>query len=234
MAYRLPLILFFAMFSGCKYWPFGADSHQENKQLQFSKIRFDAPREDFLAPVEMKKQVDKIFFDHIVMPKDADSSENKVFLEVPKRFFSFRLKVVEESRGSIGGENFEIQFPKGGGVLDFADLPLADAGLISLHWEFPDEMSQDKKMRVFYLSNARTRSVEGQKYGAGCKSFFDITDFFFKENGREGIRLNLAKGRHVTVMAGTYVFAQPVNDALLLAQLIIKDDRYRPFHCRYN
>jgi hypothetical protein len=209
--------------------------HKEAAQDKrtYSKIRFDAPHTDFPAPIELKKEIDKIFYDHVIMPADADATDNKVSLQVPKRFFSYKLRISEDTPGVLGGENFEIQFPKGGGVLDFGDLPIEKSGSMTFNWEFPDGVEGEKNMHVFYLSNAKTRKVDGQSVGSGCNTFYEITSFFFGQRALGGLRVNTAKNRHISFLAGTYIFVKPEFDALLVAQLIVQDNNHRDLLCRF-
>lgn len=198
----------------------------------FTRVRYDQSREEFLAPVSFKKAIDKVFFDHVVMSREADSKSNKVSLDVPKRFFEYKLRLRSNNPKTFNGKSLEILYPKGGGVLDFADFEIEPTGQLQLQWVFPTSLSTNPQFRVFFLSNGKERKIHGLTYGSGCNSFGDITSFFFSRNRKEGLKVPVSSKRYVSLLAGTFLFVQPAHDALLVAQLIVRDRNSKSLQCR--
>ncbi len=150
---------------------------------------------------------------------------------VQTEFMAVKVFLIEKNRGALGGRNHELLFGEGGGELDLKDFASERSGTFLIAFEAALD-GEGTGPRVFYLSNAVRRHLERESVGAGCKGYYEITSFFSKAMKTGGFQVNTTAGRHVSALAGTYFFAIPRGEKLHLAQVTVKDSRYRPLHCR--
>ncbi|MCC6278031.1 MAG: hypothetical protein IT289_08965 [Oligoflexia bacterium] len=144
---------------------------------------------------------------------------------------SFKAILVEKTKGVLGDQNYELKYPKGGGLLDYRYfVPETRQGSFYLYVSFDEEMNP-KDTRVYYLSNAKIRDVDGKAMGNGCNRYFDITDYWFNSMNEGGLLLNTVKNRHISVTAGTLYFVAPVKGKLRISHLTIRDGRHRELMC---
>jgi len=150
-----------------------------------------------------------------------------------------RLKVylIEKTPGILSGNGFELLFGPSGGHLDLADY-LADRNgsfYLAIEMLGAEEALASKvdspQSRVFFLSRAKKRRLQGEVIGAGCSDYFDITKSFQKTMQSDGYFLNTSGGRHASVVGGTFVFRRSFGQTLQLAQLTITDSRFSQVFC---
>lgn len=137
-----------------------------------------------------------------VQAKDGSISIQNVF-----NLMVVRLKEKDSNMPVLGGENFEIISGRSGAFVDLADYIKSDSGTFnfSFHWEKKEE--PDKRLvRIFYLSGAKRRLVDGQVLGAGCNKYMEITGLYFKKILSETFEVNVTRKRHVSLLAGVYLF----------------------------
>lgn len=150
---------------------------------------------------------------------------------LPSVFAPIRVFLVEKNHGILTRGHTEIIYPAGGGELDLSAFVQPKNGSFYFAVEFlPDIEKADRK--VYYLSGASERVLDGEKYGAGCHSYFDVSGAFQKAMSKEGFLVNTSGGRHVSALAGVYFFAAAVEGKLYLASLTIKDSARRTLQCQ--
>ena len=76
-------------------------------------------------------------------------------------------------------------------------------GSLRLSLKLPQE-HQTSRRKVFFLSNAPERVLEGKKFGSGCNVFLDVTEYFDSSMKKGGLELFLKNERHLTVFGGTF------------------------------
>jgi hypothetical protein len=139
--------------------------------------------------------------------------------------------LVEHTPGVLGGQNFELKYPVGGGILDYrVFIPETKNGTFFLKVKYGAEMDS-KYLKVLYLSNAKVRDVGGQPMGNGCSRYFDVTKYWEKQMKGDGLMLNTVDARHISVTAGTLFFVAPANGKLRIAHLSIRDSRHNDLLC---
>jgi len=162
----------------------------------------------------------------------GESSRGLLRGPLPSVFAPLRVFLVEKNRGILTRGHTEIVYPAGGGELDLSSFVLPKNGSFYFAVEFlPDVEKVDRK--VYYLSGAPVRALDGEKYGAGCRSYFDVSGAFQKAMSKEGFLVNTSAGRHVSALAGVFFFAAAVEGKLYLASLTIKDSARRNLHCQH-
>jgi hypothetical protein len=151
--------------------------------------------------------------------------------EAGKKFMGIKVYLYEKTPGIMRGSNFLVHFERGGGELDLANYLSDRNGSFYIAME-PDVNEPLADLRVFYVSQGRKRRVDGGIWGAGCGVFMDITSYYYKTHKDAGILTNTTRERHVTVLAGQYVFYAHKGGSLLMSQLTIKDSRFPRLYCQ--
>ncbi|HEX4926153.1 MAG TPA: hypothetical protein VFV50_18815 [Bdellovibrionales bacterium] len=197
-------------------------------------LNMSGSAEEIQLPPELFDELMAVFEPQIQDKAVVDpAKETKGKLEVPTEFFAFHVFLREKTRGVLGGDNFELMYGKGGGVLDLKDFLKTSKGTFALGIRpILPEREQDEELKVFFLSNAHRREREGVTYGAGCDLYLDITRFFRTAMADEGLVVNVAGERHVGLVSGTLFFATSIKSRLYLSQLTVRDSRYKKLHCR--
>jgi hypothetical protein len=149
---------------------------------------------------------------------------------LPSVFAPIKVYLIEKNHGILTRGNTSIAFASGGGVLDLRDYLQAKNGSFYIAVEFlADKEGADR--HVYFLSHAVARKLNGDTYGAGCNTYFDITSAYNKAVNGDGFLVNTSEGRHVSALAGSYFFASAHEGKLYLASLTIKDTRFPALQC---
>jgi hypothetical protein len=131
-----------------------------------------------------------------------------------------------------------MSFAAGGGDIDLSDFVNPLKGSFYLVAEFMPDL-EGATRKTFFVSNSITRQRKEERIGSGCHDYYDVTSAFNKAALGEGLLLNTTDERHVSALAGTYIFAalnvgQSRNDKkLYLASLTIHDSAHRELTCRH-
>ena len=167
--------------------------------------------------------------------KDYDSflTQLGVITKLPykRRLLNVRAELKQKRPGALH-ENARVVTPLGGGVVDLADLVTPVRGAFTariLGWH-EDGTALDN-MRVYYVSRAKTRSISGESYGAGCDKWMEITTFFKKVMKGDGFQLYTADQRYLSVIGGTFVIIGLAKDAISVGSISFTDSRYSEVLC---
>jgi hypothetical protein len=129
-------------------------------------------------------------------------------------------------------EDARILTPLGGGIVDLADLVTPLRGAFNMKLKvLREDKTEPTPLRLFYISHAKTREIDGEEYGAGCGKFMEITSYFNKTASRLGFSLYSADQRYLSVVGGTFVAVQFEKEALSVATLTLTDSRYPHLLC---
>ncbi len=164
--------------------------------------------------------------------EDDKKAKLSTKIEIPTQFMSLKVYLTEKTLGALGGKNFELVYGQGGGDLDLKEFVHKKRKSFLLAVDLDEEVGASDNLKVFYLSNAKAAKIDGAEYGAGCDKYMDITTFYRKKIMRHGVEVNSTDLRYLRVLAGSYFFVLNKNDSLYLAQLKIKDSRFKEIHCR--
>lgn len=140
--------------------------------------------------------------------------------------------LIEETRGVLGGRNLKIEFGPGGGDIDLRDFILTNRGTFRVVFEFAPDAEPEAVKRVWYLSNAQKRKVGPDSVGAGCDTYMDISTFTKKQAEKDGMLFAIGSDRHVSALAGTYVFSVKRGGRVQVSRLTILDSSKRKLMCR--
>lgn len=230
---RLTLILFLVTVSCTEDDPKPQVPLREKSMKQF--------QQDVRIPKPLWHEFEKIYrplaLDAEAADVVTDENADKKIVSLLKRRpptdpLPFNVYLVEKTPGVLGGENFELKYPPGGGYLDYRNFLDPDLdGTFFLKVVYGKEMNPDET-KVFYLSNAKERKVPGKALGNGCKRYFDISKYWKEVMDGNGLMLNSVDGRHVSLTAGTIFFVAPHEGKLRTAHLVLKDTSNRQLMCR--
>ena len=152
-------------------------------------------------------------------------------IEIPVVFMPLVVFLTEKNFGALGGQNFQISFEQGGGILDLKNYIKKDRKAFYLAVELGEQIEAGK-LKVFFVSNSKEFQIGKETYGAGCGKYMDVSSFYKKVMVSAGVELSTAGNRYVPVVTGTYVFALIKNSNLYLSQVTILDSRFKKSLCR--
>lgn len=140
--------------------------------------------------------------------------------------------MIEETHGVLGGRNLKIAFGPGGGDIDLRDFVVEKHGAFRLAFEFGEDADPKAPKRIWYLSNALHRKVGPDWVGAGCNTYMDISTFVKKENAKDGMLFAVAGDRHVSALAGTFLFSLKRGTRVEVSRVTFSDSSRRKLECR--
>lgn len=151
----------------------------------------------------------------------GDSAIAKASIETDLKPVS--LYLIEESDGVLGGRNQKVVFGPGGGDIDLRDFVRSEKGAFRVVFEFAADAGPEAARRVWYLSNAQRRKVGPDFVGAGCDTYMDITSSVVSSVQKEGLLMAVSGDRHVSALAGTFLFAVKRGSRIEVARLTFTD-----------
>lgn len=146
-------------------------------------------------------------------------------------YSSVKLFLTEKNPGILQSPAYEIELPRGGGAIDLAKLLTGNQGSFYVGFELPEEITTGTNFKAIYISDARKRKLDDRVFGAGCNQYFDITPKFLLMMKTEGIKANTTRQRHVTVLAGHYIFSAMKDNRIYITQVHLTDSRYKNLLC---
>lgn len=198
---------------------------------RFERVDLSRASVSAKLPGQLWEEIESLY-----RPLALDTSTSKeegvtVRSRIPIVMFPFRILLVEKTRGVLGGRNYEFNFERGGGALDFRDYIKTGKGTFFIQMEHDIEL-KDATMSVFYLSNSEKKLVGNEDFGMGCNKYAEISSYWEKQMGRGGIPVNVTQQRHIALLGGTYYFAVSHEGRLHVSQLTLRDSRYKHWRCR--
>lgn len=131
--------------------------------------------------------------------------------------------LIEESEGVLGGRNQKVVFGPGGGDIDLRDFVREKKGAFRVVFDFAGDGGEGLTRRVWYVSNAQRRKVGPDLVGAGCDTFMDITSAVASSLKGDGLLMAVSSDRHVSALAGTFIFSAKRGDRVEVARLTFTD-----------
>lgn len=129
-------------------------------------------------------------------------------------------------------DNTRVVTPVGGGVVDLSDIvtPLRGAFSMKLLARREDG-SEPVGLRLFYVSKAQKRMIDGDEYGVGCDKYMEITSYYQKRGASHGFDLYSTDQRYLSVIGGTFVAVVFEKPALYVGSVTFTDSRYPKLLC---
>lgn len=147
-------------------------------------------------------------------------------------FSPIKVILKEKNPGVLIEPQIEFEFPKGGGEINLSRWVTGKAGSFFVKFDYAGFEEPDF-LSVLYISQARRRKLDGQVYGAGCNSFYDIKKYLLSENQREGLVVNTTRDRHITVLGGNFIFAHKKAKQAFITQVTFTDSEKPEYFCNF-
>lgn len=144
--------------------------------------------------------------DEIGLPKEVWARLDRG--DAKPESFTYSTAVVvlrEKNAGVLIEPEIRISLPRGGGVVDLAEYLGSTRGTFFLKFEM-EEFQPYENLDVFFVSKSRKRKVENEEWGAGCQAVFSLKSYMTKVGFDQGIEVNTTRARHVSLLAGHFVF----------------------------
>lgn len=190
---------------------------------------------DFQIPKGLKSYIDQDYLKYIRAENPKVIFGDEELLSQAGREF---LDVQVSFRSSVDGvlsAHTKFSLPRGGGEIDLKNYVVGEKGsfYMSVAAQRTTELDQEvKNLHVYYLSEAKTRTIAGESFGAGCKKFMDVTYLFQKKNLDGGLQLNATEQRYLSVVAGVFYFVEFSSaQKRYISAVRITDTRYPELLC---
>ncbi len=141
-------------------------------------------------------------------------------------FSPMRVRFKEKNPGVLIEPEFVVELARGGGEIDLSRFVTNKQGTFSIFFD-ANEVKSSKHPHIFFVSKGRKRKIEGEVWGAGCKTFLNMTDFMLKQNEKTGIEVNTTRSRHLSVLMGHFIFAADKK----LTQVTFTDSSQPSLNC---
>jgi hypothetical protein len=142
-----------------------------------------------------------------------------------------KVFLTEKNPDILRSPAYEVELPRGGGSIDLAKYLTGNQGSFYVGFELPEEIAAGTNFKAIYISDARKRKIDERVFGAGCNQYFDMTPKFLLMMKGEGIKANTTRQRHVTVLAGHYIFSAMKDNRIYITQVTLTDSRYKNLLC---
>lgn len=187
--------------------------HTEHAQ----QVKIEDLPADFKIPANIWDLVEKTGDEKTT----AEASNAGIF------YSSAKLFLTEKNPNILQSPAYEIELPRGGGTIDLASYLSSEQGSFYVGFDLPEEFQTGTNFKAIYVSGARKRKLDERVFGAGCNRYFEITPMFLQMMKTEGIKVNTTRQRHVTVLAGHYIFSVMKDNRIYITQVTITDSRYK-------
>lgn len=141
-------------------------------------------------------------------------------------FVPMAVQLVEKTPGVLKEKDITFQFPRGGGAIDLSRYVNDIQGSFYVKFEFePLPEAIEATQKIYFISQNRKRKLDGEILGSGCNSFFDVKPYVTSVNAKSGILVNTTRMRHLSVLGGTFLFANVSGKNIRLAQVTFTDKK---------
>lgn len=226
-------LLFPVFLSSCL---FGDDEPQE--VIEYTKADLRASVTNPEVPSRLWEMVEDQYSKGLKIDEYSEKLDReKTKLEAPKKVFETTVFLKEKTPGALAGYNYALNLGSSGNLLDLKDY-LSETKFGSFYLDIqlsPLSIGDDgtsKAFRVFHLSNVKRLKIGNEILGGGCSEFRDITKFFIESQKKGGILVSAKGGRHLSLLAGTFVFVAVDAETLYFSSLVVTDSRFEKFLCR--
>lgn len=184
-------------------------------------VKMDELPADFKIPAKIWEIIEKTGTEK---PGESASNSGIFYSEV-------KLYLTEKNTDVLKSPAYVIELPRGGGTIDLSQYLTGNQGSFYVGFELPAEFQEGTNFKAIYVSQARKRRLDNRVYGAGCNQFFEITPKFTEMMKTEGIKANTTRQRHVTLLAGHYIFSVMKENRIYLTQVTLTDSADKNLLC---
>lgn len=218
----------FAFLSGCT-------SQGPNwEKLHFRSAQVAKSDKDIVIPKPLVEIIKNQFEKEASAPMSEAGAELSAAV-IPRKYLGLKIMMTPKTAGVLA-EPIRFDLPRGGAIIDFSEWISATSSgsfFLKVQVEAEGDPAAAEKVKVYFFSRSRKRTVDEEEMGAGCNKYMDLTQFYQKTLSRDGVRANTTDQRHLSLLAGTFYFIYSAPDALHLASLTFEDPRYPSIQCAY-
>lgn len=215
------LLFSMAVFASDKPAEKKEEKHEEHhdEHESYEKIRVQQSLRTTFIPKVLSDEMEAAF-----------RKENPEKETIPRSFLKVET-FFEKNAGDVLTKNYEIISPMGGGTVDMGEFIDDGIGSFVLKIKLTTEMGQPvENLKIYSISQAKSRLINGEKWGDGCSKAFDITSRF-KKDMEKGLVLYTKDQRYVSVLAGTLLFVSQDRKGIALAGMTFLDSRFKHLTC---
>jgi hypothetical protein len=148
-------------------------------------------------------------------------------------FDNINVLLRDKNSGVLKESPVRIQFPRGGGSIDLSQYTSGKQGSFYVSFEFNSDYPKEN-LKYFYVSRARKRRVDGEILGSGCNKVLEIHEGLMKLQEKDGLLVNTTRARHVSLLSGSFVFANIQAKDVKIAQISFTDSTHPDLICTGN
>ncbi|MFN8847468.1 MAG: hypothetical protein ACK5W9_11520 [Bdellovibrionales bacterium] len=203
---RLALALFSVTLISCSI---------KNTEVEYPIYRVDDLPQDF-------RMTSKVW--------DVTKSIDPTIKDKPIFYGPVQVKFSQKSPGLLNEGNVIYEFASGGGNIDLSQVVSGQKGtfFISFHMPGTDNFTNG---RVFFISRSRQRKIEGEVVGSGCKTLLDLSSSLGQLNFKGELKLNTTRDRHISILAGHFVFLTETDKSWIVSQISFNDSKRQDLIC---
>ncbi|MGE0764471.1 MAG: hypothetical protein AB7N80_14440 [Bdellovibrionales bacterium] len=185
---------------------------------------------DLQVPQSLVKELESWYLktQHKLTPVTS-LSDLEIMGGLQRQLLDLELTLVPKT-GDALNDSVHYQLPTGGGVIDLAQSVRGSRGRFTAQMKL-SKAPEDGEMRVFYLSEARRRDVRDEPYGAGCNKWMELTTWFNQHHSHQPLVVYATDQRHISVLAGTWLFAVVRTGELWLGSITLNESRTPHLQC---
>lgn len=148
----------------------------------------------------------------------------------PIVYGSLFVRFREKNPGVLLEKETIFELPSGGGQLDLSQIVSGKKGSFYVSFDFP-AASETLQTKVFFLSESRQRKVEGEIWGSGCRKILELTSTLAKRQFKNEIMVNTLRDRHVSILAGHFIFLSETESSWTVSQVSMMDSNRKDLIC---
>lgn len=207
---RLVLLLSSCIFLASCWFKNEAPPEQNQKVIRYSDVQ-----PDFAVPSEVWQKLQP--------PGDSSIKSEVLFSEI-------ELQLTEKNHGVLIEPKLKLLFPKGGGRVDLARVRGHKRGTyyFAIH---PELFENSSGQRLYFWSKTKQRKLGEDTLGVGCGKLLDLTDKYFSELKKGGIKVNSTEGRDTSLLGGVFFITNTVGDSLYVSQITVLDSSTPDLFC---
>lgn len=175
-------------------------------------------------------QVPRELWEYIKDTLRADGHSESVISDFSVLPINMQMDIMSEDKYVLAeGLNHRLIFIEGGGDVDMFNYVSGKGGF---YLRMTPAFTEPNDFYLFYVSESPGKAVGGDMWGNQCGRIYNLSknkNIFLEESG---IAVTSARKHYLHLLAGTYVFAQLVDDRMYLGYIRINDSRYPQFKCK--
>jgi hypothetical protein len=206
-----------------------------SEPARFSVGNLESTSKSFVIPKILKPEIDKRYLESFRKSFEKDlRTDAEILQAVPRDFLDIVLSLWQSREGTIR-DNYKYTMLRGGGAVDLGKIIIGNKGSIFFKFELNKSGQTEEKLdqyRVYFLSQAIPKVIDGETYGSKCGDIIDITDRVLESGRGQPLRANITQERHVPAMTGLYYFVHFSGEIIYLAAMSLEDSRFPKMKCK--